>query len=127
MEVLAILIPVSLFLGLLGLGAFVWTLRKGMYDDPDGDSQRILDRAMMTSQSPYPKRGGDALRLLAQPPALVSIFPAAVRPHPLIHVMAAHQCLDRGIERARHRVRVAMRDGGFHAHAKTDPVWLAIP
>lgn len=43
MEVLAILIPVSLFLGLLGLGAFVWTLRKGMYDDPDGDSQRILD------------------------------------------------------------------------------------
>lgn len=43
MEVLAILIPVSLFLGLLGLGAFVWTLRKGMYDDPEGDSQRILD------------------------------------------------------------------------------------
>lgn len=43
MEVLAILIPVSLFLGLLGLGAFYWTLRKGMYDDPDGDSRRILD------------------------------------------------------------------------------------
>ncbi len=43
MEVLVILIPASLFLGLLGLVAFVWTLRKGMYDDPDGDSQRILD------------------------------------------------------------------------------------
>lgn len=43
MEVLAILIPVSLFLGLLGLVAFVWTLRKGQYDDPEGDSQRILD------------------------------------------------------------------------------------
>jgi cbb3-type cytochrome oxidase maturation protein len=42
MEVLTILIPVSLILGLLGLGAFIWTLRKGMYDDPDGDSQRIL-------------------------------------------------------------------------------------
>lgn len=42
MEVLTILIPVSLVLGLLGLGAFIWTLRKGMYDDPDGDSQRIL-------------------------------------------------------------------------------------
>lgn len=43
MEVLVILIPVSLFLGLLGLFAFVWTMRKGMYDDPEGDSQRILD------------------------------------------------------------------------------------
>lgn len=42
MEVLTILIPISLILGLLGLGAFIWTLRKGMYDDPDGDSQRIL-------------------------------------------------------------------------------------
>lgn len=43
MEVLVILIPASLFLGLLGLVAFVWTLRKGQYDDPEGDSQRILD------------------------------------------------------------------------------------
>ena len=43
MEVLTILIPVSLVLGLGGLVAFVWTLRKGMYDDPDGDSQRILN------------------------------------------------------------------------------------
>lgn len=43
MEVLAILIPVSLFLGLIGLGAFFWTLKKGQYDDPDGDSRRILN------------------------------------------------------------------------------------
>lgn len=42
MEVLAILIPVSLFLGLLGLLAFWWTLKKGFYDDPDGDANRIL-------------------------------------------------------------------------------------
>ncbi len=42
MEVLVILIPVSLFLGLLGLAAFVWTLRNRQYEDPDGDSQRIL-------------------------------------------------------------------------------------
>ena len=42
MEVLSILIPVSIFLGLLGLGAFVWTLRGGQYDDPDGDAQRFL-------------------------------------------------------------------------------------
>ena len=42
MEVLAILIPVSLFLGGLGLVAFFWTLKKGQYDDPAGDSRRIL-------------------------------------------------------------------------------------
>lgn len=42
MDILAILIPVSLILGLVGLGAFWWTLRRGQYDDPEGDSQRIL-------------------------------------------------------------------------------------
>jgi cbb3-type cytochrome oxidase maturation protein len=42
-EILAVLIPVSLFLGLLGLGAFFWTLKKGQYEDPEGDSRRILN------------------------------------------------------------------------------------
>lgn len=42
MEVLVILIPVSLGLGLLGLLAFWWTLRRGVYDDPEGDAARIL-------------------------------------------------------------------------------------
>lgn len=42
MTVLVILIPVSLGLGLLGLGAFVWTMRNRQYDDPDGDAARIL-------------------------------------------------------------------------------------
>ncbi|WP_425051443.1 cbb3-type cytochrome oxidase assembly protein CcoS [Psychromarinibacter sp. S121] len=42
MEVLVYLIPISLILGGLGLGAFVWTLKSRQYDDPDGDSQRIL-------------------------------------------------------------------------------------
>ncbi len=42
MEVLAFLIPVSLGLGILGLVAFWWTLRSEQYDDPDGDSARIL-------------------------------------------------------------------------------------
>lgn len=43
MEILALLIPVSLVLGLLGLAAFWWTLRRGQYDDPEGDSRRILN------------------------------------------------------------------------------------
>ena len=36
------LIPIALFLGLLGLGAFLWSLRSGQYDDLDGAAQRIL-------------------------------------------------------------------------------------
>lgn len=42
MDVLGILIPVSLFLGLVGLGAFYWMLKRGQFDDPDGDAHRIL-------------------------------------------------------------------------------------
>jgi cbb3-type cytochrome oxidase maturation protein len=42
MNILAILIPVSLFLGGVGLVAFLWTLRSHQYDDPEGDARRIL-------------------------------------------------------------------------------------
>jgi cbb3-type cytochrome oxidase maturation protein len=36
------LIPVALFLGLLGLAAFLWALKNGQFDDPDGAAERIL-------------------------------------------------------------------------------------
>ncbi|MDO9489520.1 MAG: cbb3-type cytochrome oxidase assembly protein CcoS [Sphingomonadaceae bacterium] len=39
---LALLIPAALFLGLLGLAAFFWSMRSGQYDDLDGAAQRIL-------------------------------------------------------------------------------------
>lgn len=39
---LLILIPVALFLGALGLAAFIWALRSGQYDDLDGAAWRIL-------------------------------------------------------------------------------------
>jgi cbb3-type cytochrome oxidase maturation protein len=42
MEILAILIPVSLGLGALGLLAFFWALRSRQFEDPEGDSNRIL-------------------------------------------------------------------------------------
>ncbi|TKZ22126.1 cbb3-type cytochrome oxidase assembly protein CcoS [Shimia litoralis] len=42
MEVLTYLIPISLVLGGIGLGAFLYTVRSNQYDDPDGDAQRIL-------------------------------------------------------------------------------------
>lgn len=43
MTILAWLIPISLILGGLGLAGFVYTLRSRQYDDPEGDSRRILD------------------------------------------------------------------------------------
>ena len=42
MDILILLIPVALFLGLLGLAAFLWNLRTGQYDDLDGAASRIL-------------------------------------------------------------------------------------
>ena len=42
MDVLAFLIPISLFLGAIGLIGFLWTLRTRQYDDPQGDAERIL-------------------------------------------------------------------------------------
>lgn len=42
MEVLIYLIPVALFLGLLGLGAFFWALKSGQFEDLDGAAERIL-------------------------------------------------------------------------------------
>ncbi len=40
---LLFLIPIALFLGGLGLLAFLWALRSGQYDDLDGAAQRILN------------------------------------------------------------------------------------
>ncbi len=39
---LVFLIPAALFLGLLGLGAFFWSVKSGQFDDLDGSSMRIL-------------------------------------------------------------------------------------
>lgn len=43
MNVLIVLIPVAMGLGLVGLGAFLWSLRTGQYDDLQGAAERILD------------------------------------------------------------------------------------
>ncbi len=42
MNVLALLIPVSLGLGGLGLLAFLWSLRADQYEDLDGAGWRVL-------------------------------------------------------------------------------------
>lgn len=43
MNVLMVLIPAALFLGLLGLAAFLWSLRSGQFEDLDGAALRILN------------------------------------------------------------------------------------
>lgn len=40
---LVLLIPAALFLGGLGLVAFLWALRTGQYEDLDGAAVRILN------------------------------------------------------------------------------------
>ncbi|MBU6140845.1 MAG: cbb3-type cytochrome oxidase assembly protein CcoS [Proteobacteria bacterium] len=42
MSVLIFLIPVALFTALLGLAAFLWSLKNKQYEDLDGAASRIL-------------------------------------------------------------------------------------
>ncbi|MFT5180236.1 MAG: cbb3-type cytochrome oxidase maturation protein [Alphaproteobacteria bacterium] len=42
MTALLFLIPAALFLGGLGLAAFIWAVRSGQFEDMDGAAQRIL-------------------------------------------------------------------------------------
>lgn len=42
MEVIYTLIPGMLFIGLILVGILIWAVKKGQYDDLEGDGQRIL-------------------------------------------------------------------------------------
>jgi cbb3-type cytochrome oxidase maturation protein len=59
MTILALLIPVTLLMGGVGLAAFLWNLRSGQYDDLAGDAERILfddgDRPLRTRHTLAPK------------------------------------------------------------------------
>jgi cbb3-type cytochrome oxidase maturation protein len=54
MEVLIYLVPLALGLGLIGLIAFLWSLKSGQYDDLDGAAWRAI-----ADDEP---RGGEAKR-----------------------------------------------------------------
>ncbi len=43
MSNLLFIIPVALFLGGLGLAAFLWSLKSGQYDDLEGAAWRALE------------------------------------------------------------------------------------
>ncbi len=42
MNIIFLLVPFSVALGLMAVGAFFWTLRSGQYDDIQGAAARIL-------------------------------------------------------------------------------------
>lgn len=43
MNILIVLMPLALGLGLIGLAAFFWCMRAGQFSDMDGPGWRILD------------------------------------------------------------------------------------
>ena len=42
MNYLAVLVPLAILMGVVGLAAFLWSLRSGQYEDLDGAAERIL-------------------------------------------------------------------------------------
>lgn len=42
MDILIWMIPLALVMGGLWLGGFVWAMKSGQFDDPDGAASRIL-------------------------------------------------------------------------------------
>ena len=63
MDVLIFLIPIAIGLGLIGLFAFMWSLKAGQYDDLEGAGWRILndddlpDRKPTDQEPPEPPKG----------------------------------------------------------------------
>lgn len=50
MTVLLYLVPLALFLGLVGLLGFLWSLRTGQYEDLEGAAVRVLDNTDVDSE-----------------------------------------------------------------------------
>jgi len=67
MEVLIYLVPTALALGLLGLGAFLWALKTGQYDDLEGAAWRaIMDDDAPADRSLVSKQGTADLSTVTQ-------------------------------------------------------------
>ena len=64
MNVILYLLPIALGLGLLGLAGFLWSLKKGQYDDLEGAAVRILEdddlpeRQRPSERDREPRSGG---------------------------------------------------------------------
>ena len=62
MEVLVILVPLALGLGLAGLLGFLWSLKTGQYDDLDGAAWRAIADDEPVAERPPGKMSAAAFR-----------------------------------------------------------------
>jgi cbb3-type cytochrome oxidase maturation protein len=56
MNILIILVPLALMLGLGGLVCFMWCMRSGQYEDLEGASLRVLNDDDLPSPPPMDQR-----------------------------------------------------------------------
>lgn len=63
MSFLAVLVPIALAMGVVGLVAFLWSMRSGQLEDLDGAAQRVLlaeaaERPIVASAGTAGRRAG---------------------------------------------------------------------
>lgn len=63
LKIIIYLIPISIFLGAIGLAAFLWSFRSGQYQDMDGAAERVL-----LDEDDRPDSGTDEPRAAAGTP-----------------------------------------------------------
>ena len=64
MDVIYSLIPGMMFFGLLMVGVLIWAVRKGQYEDMEGNASRILldddeDALLFDAPEPEKKKDGE--------------------------------------------------------------------
>lgn len=62
MSGLLVLIPIAIFLASLGLGAFLWSLKAGQFDDLQGAAHRILENDDAPLKDPVIRAGAKKKR-----------------------------------------------------------------
>lgn len=65
MDVIYTLIPGMMFFGLIMVGVLIWAVRKGQYEDMEGNASRILldddeDAMLINNPKPSNKKDGDS-------------------------------------------------------------------
>lgn len=58
MNILILLMPLALGLGLIGLAAFFWCMRTGQFSDMDGPGWRILEDDDVGKEGPIVEAAG---------------------------------------------------------------------
>lgn len=53
--IFALLIPLSLAMGLAGLALFFWAMHSGQYEDLDGAAWRVLPKGRADADAPEPE------------------------------------------------------------------------